>query len=302
MAQATGSKRWLAFIQEATFGATPATPQTQLVEFISFSGNLDRPIITDASIRSDRQIAYARAGNESVKADLEVAMCASNFDVFLEAALQGTWATNVLTIPASSTQRSFAIEEGYTDLAQYHTFNGCTIDSVTVDVSTDGLVTTKFSILGATESAFSATSIDSTPTAVAAKPKFYHVGGTFKEGGTAVGYLSAISWTLKNNLVAANVLGTAGVRSITSGKAEVTGKATALFEDATVYNKWKNNTDTSIEFTLTDGTNSHTYLFPKVKYVKGSMSSTGDGPVTVELEFNAIYDTTAGTSLKITRV
>jgi len=229
-------------------------------------------------------------------------MCASNFDVFLEAALQGTWATNVLTIPASSTQRSFAIEEGYTDLAQYHTFNGCTIDSVTVDVSTDGLVTTKFSILGATESAFSATSIDSTPTAVAAKPKFYHVGGTFKEGGTAVGYLSAISWTLKNNLVAANVLGTAGVRSITSGKAEVTGKATALFEDATVYNKWKNNTDTSIEFTLTDGTNSHTYLFPKVKYVKGSMSSTGDGPVTVELEFNAIYDTTAGTSLKITRV
>jgi hypothetical protein len=300
MPQASGSRKQVAFIAEATFGTTPATPQTQVVEFVSFEGSLDRPLITDSSINANRQTNYVRTGNESVKADMEVVLCASNYDAFIEAAFQGTWTTNVLKI--GTTQRSFAIEEGYTDIAQYHTFNGCAVDSLSMEVSTDKFVTTKFGFLGSTESAFSGTSIDTTPTAVTTKAKFYHVGGTFKEGGTAIGYLTAISWDLKNGLKAANVLGTSGVRSISPSTVEVSGKVTALFEDVTVYNKFKNNTSTSIEYMLTDGTNSHTYLFPKVSYTKAKVNGSGDGPVTVDLEFTAVYDVTNDTTIKLTRV
>jgi hypothetical protein len=300
MPQATGSRKQVAFIAESAFGTTPVTPQTQLIEFVDFKGSLDTPLLVDPSVRSDRQTAYARRGNESVQAEMEVILCAANYDAFLEAVFQGTWAINVLKL--GNTQRSFAFEEGFTDLAQFHTFNGCTFDSLSIEVTTDSLVSAKFNIVGATESAFTGTSIDTTPTAVTAKPKFYHVGGTFKEGGSAVGYMSAISFDLKNNLNASNTLGVSGVRAITSGKVEVTGTVTALFEDVVAYNKFKNNTDSSIEFTLTDGTNSHTYLLPKVKYVKGMIEGSGDGPLVVELEFVAIYDATEASTIKLTRV
>ena len=298
--QATGSRKQVAFIVESAFGVTPGTPQTQLIEYVDFKGSLNTPLLTDPSISGNRQVGFARRGNESVQGDLEVVMCAGNFDSFVEAAFQGTWATNVLKL--GTTQRSFAIEEGYNDLVQYHTFNGCVFDTMSMDVTVDKLVSTKFSFIGATESAFSGTSIDVTPTAVAVKPKFYHVGGTFKEGGSAVAYLSAINWSLKNNASASNALGASGVRAITSGKVEVSGKVTALFEDVVAYNKFKNNTDTILEYTLTDGTNSHTYLFPKVKYVKGMITGSGEGPLVVELDFTAVYDTTTGSTLQVTRV
>jgi hypothetical protein len=299
MAQATGSRKQVAYIAEATFGTTPATPTTQLIEVVDFSGSLNTPLLTDPSINANRQVTYARRGNESVQADLDVVACASNYDGFIEAAFQGTWATNVLKL--GTVQRSFAIEEGFTDIGQYHTFNGCVIDSMQLSVSTDNFVSIKFSFLGANESAFSTTSICTTPTAVTSKPKFYHVGGTFKEGGTAVGYLTSVQFQLNNGLDASNALGASGVRAITSGRAELTGKATALFEDATMYNKFKNNTDSSIEFTLTDGTNSHAYLLPKVKYTKAQINGNSDGPLVVELDFTAVYDTTTATSLRLTR-
>ena len=79
-------------------------------------------------------------------------------------------------------------------------------------------------------------------------------------------------------------------------------RVTALFEDVVAYNKFKNNTDTILEYTLTDGTNSHTYLFPKVKYVKGMITGSGAGPLVVELDFTAVYDTTAGSTVQVTRV
>jgi hypothetical protein len=300
MANATGSRKQVAYIAEVTFNVTPTTPQTQVIEFVDFKAATNAPLLTDPSLRSDRQISFARRGNDSIQGDIEVVMCAANFDEFVEAAFQGTWSTNVLKI--GQTQRSFSIEEGFTDLAQFHAFTGCVFDTMTMDVTVDKLVTTKFAFIGASETAFSGTSLDVTPTAITSKPKFYHVGGTFKEGGSTVAYLSAISWTLKNNATASNALGVSGVRAITSGKVEVTGKVTALFEDVVMYNKFKNNTDTILEYTLTDATNTHTYFFPKVKYVMGMIQGNGDGPLTVEVEFTAVYDTSTATTLRLTRV
>ncbi len=299
MPQASGIRKQVAFVAETVFGTTPATPNTQLIEYVSFSGALDTPLLTDPSVRPDRQISYARRGNESVTADLEVVMCADNFDTFLEAALQGTWATNVLKV--GNTQRSFAIEEGFTDINQYHTFNGCVINTLSMEVTTDNMVTASFGFIGATETAFSGTSIDTTPTAITAKPKFYHVGGTFQEGGVSVGFLSAISFELNNNLTPTNALGASGVRSITSGQSSITGSVTALFEDAVAYNKFKNNVDSSLQFALSDGTDTMTFLFPKVKYTGGRIQGDGNGPVVVELDFTAIVDPVEATSLKITR-
>lgn len=300
MPQATGSKVQLAYIAETTFGTTPTTPQTQLIEFSNFSGNLNAETLSDPSINPNRQRTYARRGNVQAEGQLEVVLCPDNYDAFLAAAMMSDWSTNVLKI--GSTRTSFAIEQGFTDITQYRTFNGMVVDTLNISVPTNGLVTARFGLKGTNTSAFSGTSIDSTPTAITSKDKFFHEGGTFKEGGTTVGYLSQIDFTLNNGYDASYALGSTGVRDMVYGNVGITGTVTGLFESVTLYNKFVNNTDSSIEFTLASGAETMTFLFPKVKYTSGNIPVQGDGPVVVEMQFEAIYDTTEATALKITRV
>lgn len=298
---AQNSRRQYAYVAESTFGTTPGTPQTQLIEVVNFSGDLNAAQLEDPSIRADRQVAFSRRGNLGVEGDLEVVMCPDNYDVFLEAVMQGTWTTNVLKL--GTTQRSFAIEEGFMDIGQYRVFNGITFNTFSMTVTPDQLVNATFGFMGSGTSALSGTSIDSTPTAITSKAKFFHEGGTFNEGGSPIGFMTSIALNLTNNLTGNYALGSTSYRSISSGKAIVTGTVGAFFESAALYNKFLNGTDSSIEFTLTAGSPAETltFLIPNVKYTGGAIQREADGPVLVELQFSGVYNTTSGTSLQITR-
>lgn len=298
--QAHGSKRQVAYVFESTFGETPATPQTKELAFTEFTGNLNAPEIQSQTIRSNRQHTGSRRGNASTEGSLSIELTPDNADDLLEAVMQGTWTTNVLKI--GSTQRSIAFEEGFTDIGQYRVFNGSVLNSMSMEITPDGYVKATFGFLGKSTSAFSGTSICATPTTVADHAPFFHEGGVFKEGGTTVGYLSALKYDLDNNAEASNALGVTGVRTITSGKAMVKGSVTALFESVDFYNKFVNNTDSSLEFTVSSGAKSLTYKLSKLKYTNGSISSNGDAGVTVEMSFTAEFDTADATTLMITRV
>lgn len=299
---AQNSSRQLAFIPEVTYGVTPTgTPQTQLIEFVDFTAELESETLTSNSINASRQVQFARRGNKSAAGDLTVELTPDNFDVFIEAVLGGSWATNV--VKNGSTKRSFTFEEGFADIAQYRTFNGMIINSMSMDVTPDGLIQASFGLVGAGSTAFTATSIDSSPTAVTKKPVFYHEGGTFNEGGSAVAYISGISFEITNNAAGNYALGNTSYHNVSMGRIDVTGTVTAYFPDPVLYNKFYNNTASNLSFTLAAGSPSETltFSFPDVRYTSGSLQRGADGPVTVELGFTAIYDTTAATTMSVTR-
>lgn len=303
MAQAQGSRRTVGYIAETTPGTTPASPQFVGLEYVDFDLALNTENLSDPSIRADRQTSYSRRGNASTDGTLSVVMCPDNFDTLLEAALQGTWTSNQLKI--GTTQRSFAFEEGF-DFGtnqRYRVFNGVVVNTLAMEVTTDALVTASFGLLGHTVTEFGATSVDANGyTVPATKDKFYHEDGTFNEGGAPVGYLSSIAFELTNNAVGNRGLGTTGFRDITSNKVGVTGSVTALFESVDLYNKYRNDVDSSLQFTLNANAESLTFFFPRIKYTSGTITSTGDAGVTVEMAFEALYDNTAGNTLVITRV
>ncbi|MEJ7929846.1 phage tail tube protein [Ramlibacter sp. AN1015] len=300
MPQAQGSKRQLAYIVETTYGVTPATPQTKLLDFVNFTGDLNAPEVESQTIRPNRQSTGSRRGNTSTAGDLTLELTPDNADELLEAALQGTWAANVLKV--GSTQRSFSIEEGFTDMPQFRVFTGSVFNTLSMELNTEGYVNATLGFMGKTTTPFSGTSICGTPTAPSAKEAFYHEGGVFKEGGSTVGFLSALSFELSNNVTANNALGVTGVRAMTSGKAVVTGTVTALFEDVSFYNKFVNNASSSLEFTITSGAESLTFKFSKLKYTQADIQSDGDAGVTVQMTFRAEYDAADDTTMMITRV
>jgi hypothetical protein len=299
MAQAQGSQRRLAYVVESTYGTTPATPTMKQIDYVSFNGDLNTPEIMSQTIRPNRQMTGSRRGNISTNGDLSVELTPDNYDDFLEAFMQGTWATNVLKV--GQTQRSFSIEDGYLDLAQYRVFTGCVFNKLSLEVKPDSYVTPTFSFMGSNTSAFTATPLSANPTSALAKDAFFHEGGTFKEGGTSVAYLSAIKLDIDNNVDANSALGTTGVRNMTSGKFVAKGTVTALFETVAFYNKFKNATDSSLQFTLVSGAQTLDFNLPKINYTSAKITGKGDAGITVEVSFTGEYDATAATTMTITR-
>jgi len=310
MPQAKGALKRVGYVLETAFGATPTTEigtsakQLQIIDYVEFKGDKESAVITDPSINTFRQRTFSRTGNYSTTAELNVKLAPDNLDDFLEAALMGTWSTGVLKVGtlATAVRRSYAIEEGFTDLVQYRVFNGMVVDSLKLSFGTDGLVDGMFGFIGTNTSAFSGTSIDTTPAAVVAKDKFFHAGGTFQVAGSNAGWLSSLEIELKNGYESFYALGSSGAADIPFGNAVITGKASGMFDMITEYNRFLAGTSTSISASVVAGAESLTFLLPQIKYTKGTIVGNGPAGVMVEFEFEAEYQVAAATALQITRV
>ena len=87
-----------------------------------------------------------------------------------------------------------------------------------------------------------------------------------------------------------------------SAKSNVTGQVTAYFENSILMDKFINETASSLSFELQDPAgNGYTFLLPNIKYTGGQPDVSGEGPITLAMPFQALYDSTVGTNIKITR-
>ena len=76
---------------------------------------------------------------------------------------------------------------------------------------------------------------------------------------------------------------------------------TAYFENTTLLNKFINETESSLDFTIGDGTNTLRFKCPRIKYTGGQPDVGGEGPVTLTMPFQALLDSTTSTNLRIIR-
>lgn len=301
-AGAAGSQTWLAYIAETLFGQTPAAPQTKFLRTTGNSLALSKQTLTSNELRSDRGIADVRHGNRQVGGDISIEFSLSAFDDFLEAALGGTWTADVLK--AGTNLKSFSLERGFKDIAQYLVLTGCVVSKFALDIQPNKIVTGSFSILGKDETV-SAVPLNADPTDAPANSPFDSYKGSLKEGGAAIATVTGLQLSLDNGSVANFVLMSAALDNITQGRSNLTGTLSAYFKDASLLNKFLNETESSIEITLNDKANpakGYTFLFPRVKYMGGDPPVNSEGPIVQSLPFQALLDPVTGTNLQITRM
>jgi hypothetical protein len=130
---------------------------------------------------------------------------------------------------------------------------------------------------------------------------FDSFSGTISEGGAAIATVTGLDISLDNGAEASFVIGDATTPCITLANSNLTGTLTAQFNDSALLAKFIDETETSLEFSLTDGTSTQTFLLPRIKYTGGSVPVSDDGLVTISLPFQALLDSTEGTNIKITR-
>ena len=301
MAFAQGSRSSLSYIVESTFGTTPAGNFTNL-PFSTHSLNLTKDRVAGNDIQADRMPRVDRHGNRQVAGDIAVDLRDGDYDAFLESAMLNTWSTNVLKV--GTTPKFFSVEDYAADIDQARVFTGLSVSTMGISLAPNQMVTTTFGMVGKD---MTIGAVEKTQDAASGAAPFDAYSGDISignvGGATPVAIVTSLDFTLTNSFAPTFVIGDASAPSLEYGRAEVEGTLTAYFEDATLINRFLNETETEIEVSVDDptGANSYTFTFPRVKINSADVGVDGPTSRMISLSFVALYDATEGTNLKITR-
>jgi len=298
MAFSQGSRSGLAFVPEVTFGTTPASPTMVDLPFNSHSLELSKSGVTSSQIRPDRQVEIFRHGQRQVGGSIECEFRADAFDTLLESGCFGTFSTGVLKV--GTTFKSFTIEERNLDITQYRRFTGCSVSSFSINCTPNQMVSATFNMVGK-DMSLATSPLDASIDAAAAEPPFDSFSATIEEGGSAIATITSLNFTVDNGLNPTFVVGSATTPQLEYGMANITGELTAYFENQTLLNKFINETESSLELTLTDGSDTYVFLMPKIKYSGASVPVQNPQSRLLTMPFVALLNTSDATNLVITK-
>lgn len=294
-----GSRHQLSYIEEVTPGVTPSTPAFQRLRHTSCGLKLSKNTLQSEEIRSDRQISDLRHGAYQVGGGVAGELSDGTYDDLLEAALGGSWSSDVLE--AGTTRRYFTLERHFSDIGQYQRFTGCEVNTMSLTVSPEAMAQLNFEFQGRSMGTASTAITGSTYGALTTASPMDGFNGTIQEDGSGIAIITELSLQLENGLTPQNVIGSAEVAKNSIGRSNVTGSITAFFEDLSLLNKFVNETESSIQVQLSDGTNTLTILLPRIKYTDADNPTDGEGEGFITLPFQALYDNGEGTNIRMTR-
>ena len=205
---------------------------------------------------------------------------------------------------AGTTQRSFAIERTFSDISKYQQFSGCVINTLSLSVKPNAIVTGEFGMLA--RGAYStSTPWDSSPTASQTGSPYDSFTGAVKEGGTSIGFVTAIELKLDNGGTPTYVVGDDQTPAIPLGRSNVTGSLDVYFADLVMLRKFEDETESSVEFYLGSGVpggESYRFYLPRVKYGSGDNPASDEKPIVLKMNYQALYSTTDLTNIRITKI
>lgn len=301
MAFAQGSRTGLSYVVESSFGVTPSSPSMTSLPYNSHSLNLSKQRVQGNEIQTDRMPRVDRHGNRQVGGDIVVDLRPGDFDDLIESAFFSTFdSSGVITIGTS--QQFLTIEDSANDITQYRQFVGCGVSTMSVSIAPNQMVTTTFSIVGK-DLTQTATPLDATPSASSTNQPFDSYSGSISDGGSSLAIVTAIDFSISNSLAPTFVVGSASTPQLEFGRAVVEGTVSAYYEDATLINKFLNETTSNIEVVVDDPTSgsSYTFLIPEVKYNGADVPVSNPQSRIITLPFVGIYDSGESTNIKLTK-
>jgi len=175
-----------------------------------------------------------------------------------------------------------------------------TVSTMGVSIAPNQMVTATFGMVGKDMSLEnSATDVpvdDSEPV------PYDSYSGTISVGGSAVSIVTSLDFTLTNSFAPTFVVGSDSAPQLEFGKAVLEGTLTAYVEDlTTLENLFVSEVESSISAQVGDGTNTMTFLIPRVKFNSGDIPVDGPNSRIINLSFVGLYESAVNDTLfKIT--
>lgn len=304
MAIAVASRSRVAYVAETAFGTTPATPA--FIEIRRTNGNLRTKKGTQVSdeMHLDRNVRDELQLAQDVTGSYDFELSYGTFDDILAAALQGSWATDVLTNGA--TEQSFTFEET-ADLGggsfAYNRFLGCEVNGLTLNVPARKIVTGTVDIMGQQEAQDVAIIAGATYTAP--NTNIIEVANSVASlsvaGLTPTPIVKNLTLNIGNNLRIRERLGSLYADSFGSGQMDITGSMDVYFSSNALYAAVLAHGSGALSFTIGGVTlKKYTISLPVIRFLDGARKVGGkNDDIMVTVPFRAIYD--GSKSISITR-
>lgn len=299
------SKSRVAYIAETTYATTPTTPT--LTELRRTSGNLStkKTTVESEQINLYRRTAAIYQTGQDVVGSYDSEFSYATLDDMIAAALQSSWATNVIS--DGSTQQSFTFEEtvdtGGGTFA-YARFLGCEVNSLALSVASRSAVKGTISLMGQQEAldtaivsgaTYAGVNVNQIETAVG-------VSGLSLFSLTPAPKIKNLSLTIDNSLRIRDRVGSLYSEEFGSGLCKVSGSIDAYFESNALYALSLAHGSGAIAFTIGTVTNKkYSISIPAAQITDGSRKLGGrNDEVMVTIPFEAT-GTSANAQITITR-
>lgn len=298
---AQGSQRQVLYVAETEYGTTPSTPAMSVLRNTGGNGVAQsRSQLLSQEMRSDRQIASMRMGIKRANLELPIEFSYQSFDDILAAAMFSDWETDVLE--TGTTLKSFSIEEGFTDIPAYVVARGMAVDQLSLSARPDAIITGSITLQGQAVEAPSDTPLDSDPTAAPTTEPFTTFEGEITVDGSSVGIISGIDLNLANGLDPKYPVFAQEAYRMGYGRSNVSGQLTAFFDNTDLLTKAIEETEIAMTITFEDVPgNQYVFTLPRIKFGDESRS-VSENDITENLPWQALYDESEGTNLKIERI
>ncbi len=298
---AQGSRSALSVGVEGSFGTEAST--YELVPIKTHSLDLTKERLQGMDIQADRMPRVSRHGNRQAAGSIEVDLRMGNYDDFLESAMLSTFDSNdEMTI--GTTPKFLTIEDRLADITQYRLFTGMAVSTATFSIAPNQMVNTTFEMVGKNMT------ISGTPKSASAattNSPFDSYNGSIYEGGVGTSDLieivTSVEFSITNSFAPTFVIGDDSAPQLEYGRSIIEGTMTVYFEDATLINKFLNETETELQVSVAEpgGTNPYTFYFPRIKVNGASVPLANEQSRTIELPFEALHDSVEGTQMLLTR-
>lgn len=308
---ADGSQVEWWYIEESVRGTTPSTPAW--IRFRNVTCNFTRTpnFFANDEIRGDRQKVNLDEGTRSAPGTATTYLYYGEHDALLEAALRGAWATDTPSagidqLKVGSTGKTFSFMKYHSDLDSgdepYHIYTGVEINSLGLTINTDGYIMINLGFLGVDASDPATTApAGSTYGSLGTIEPMKATTAVIEEGGASAAIITEFSPSLENGLEEQFSIGSSVSVETASGISDSTGSITARFLNSTLYSKFHDGTESSLDILTTDVAGNTIHIFqPRIKYTGGEVS-TGAGNLLVTMPYQALRDTTAATNFYIER-
>ncbi len=316
--QQTGARTQLLIVEETTRGDTPTTPSCTILPFTSEDLGVGIEAVISARIKGDRHTEGISQSNRDVGGSVSHDFDLESFGTLFRYGLGSNTTTGAgpytHTMKGANALPSegLSIEKAYLGLTvpKYVVFRGMLVNTLDLTFPNDGLITGSFGLIGmahgtgtgTSSGTAGTTSIDSSPTDIAGTELSHFLGAVEIGGSPSIKVLSG-TVNVNNNIDTDGYsYGNQDRLRMTPGMRNVTGNVSLAFEDTAEYDAFWNATDQALKFTVTSGTYSMEVYMPKVRFHgKVLPGISGPGPVTIDLDWTAKYDST-DTDIKITLI
>lgn len=219
-------------------------------------------------------------------------------------------ATPVVTYPGKrldigKTLYTLAMERQFIDISQYQLFNGVAVNSLKLSIKPEAIVMGEVGFLGMSAAPFSGTtaSTGGVPSVPATNSPFSSFDGSIYEAATPYGLITGLEVTLANGRALAGVVGSKFSPTVFEGMAKVNGTVMSFFQNAVLFNKFVNETESSIATRLNDlnGTDFIQLVLPRVKYTGATIDPPPEAGIVENLPFEGLVDSVSGTSMWLQR-